>query len=64
MIYSAKNESRTCLLSKHYYFLSPKKTPFYSLSHIAIFLAFVFDKKEFAANITLAKKYKKEPECC
>ena len=56
MIYSAKNESRTCLLSKHYYFLSPKKTPFYSLSHIAIFLAFVFDKKEFAANITLAKK--------
>ena len=56
MIYSAKNESRTRLLSKNYYFLSPKKTPLYSLSQIAIFLAFVFDKKEFAANITLTKK--------
>ena len=57
MIYSAKNESRTCLYCQNIIiFCPPKKNPFYSLSHIAIFLAFVFDKKEFAANITLTKK--------
>ena len=53
MIYSAKKESRTCLLLKNYYFLSLNKRLLFIPCN---FLAFVLDKKEFAANITLAKK--------